>query len=538
MAQAFGAASCESLADFKAANVTITVAKTVDALSSISPALARSTATTPFCRVGGFISPTKDSHIGFEVWLPPDITWNHKFEAVGNGGLSGALNYRAILPGLNRGYATMTTDLGHTNTPPNSVEDATWALGHPEKVVDYSYRAEHESTLAAKQIVDAYYGAGAQHAYYMGCSAGGIQGLTELLRYPKDFDGYVVGAATPDHLGQEMLAFWNTMVASLATPADALKPVQIELVHKKILEQCAGKNGGAAGDPFLSDPTACDFKPKSLQCSGGQDPASCLTPAQVAVFDKIYQGPRNPRTKQLLFSGMTPGTELGWSRYFTGKTNPVDADRPWAGFMAYMVLSDPDYLTQQKYQSFDFDKDFTAVRNRIVAGESLDASWNTRNRDLEAFSSAGGKVIQYHGWDDPNIPSLEAVKLFNDIVADQAKRHRLTAQQAQAATQRFYRLFMVPGMGHCNGGDGPSNFGQGGGGAANASPESDTLSALEVWVEKGVAPEKFIGSRMDAKTSTVNMTRPICAYPKIPVWDGTGKVEEAGSFACAANPKK
>jgi Tannase and feruloyl esterase len=534
--QALGATACEDLARFGTTNVTITVAKTVDSPAAIAANLAQASIPTPFCRVGGFITPTSDSHIGFEVWLPPDGTWNKKFEAVGNGGLSGALNYRAMISGFTRGYATMTTDLGHTNTPPNSVEDASWALGHPDKVVDYAYRAEHLSTVAAQQIVDAYYGAAPAHSYYAGCSAGGIQGLTELLRYPKDFDGYIVGAATPDHLGQEMLAFWNTLVGSLANPDEALKPAQMELVHKTILEQCSGKNGGAPGDPFLSDPPSCKFQPKTLQCKAGQDPSSCLTTVQVEMFERIYQGPVNPRTKESIYSGLTPGTELGWDRYFTGKKNPVGADRPWAGFMADMVLSDPEYLTQQKYLSFDFDRDLDAVRNKIVGGETLDSSWNTRNRDLEEFKQAGGKVIQYHGWDDPNIPSLEAVKLFTTIVADQARRHRLTPQQALDVTQQFYRLFMVPGMGHCAGGDGPASFGQSVQ-STKGDPESDALSALERWVETGVAPEQFTGSRVDARTRAVDMTRPVCAYPKIPVWKGSGSTTEASNFVCAANPQ-
>jgi feruloyl esterase len=536
MHQARAATTCEDLAKFHKSAITITTAASVDTLSSIAKGLGEAKLPEPFCRVNGFIAPTADSHIGFEVWLPPAATWNHKLEAVGNGGLSGALNYRAMLPGFSRGYATMTTDLGHLNTPPGSVEDATWALGHPEKVIDYAYRAEHLSTLASKQILAAFYGTGESHAYYAGCSAGGIQGMTELLRYPKDYDGYIIGDATPDHLGQEMGAMWNTLAASLSNPVEALKPTQIALVHKEILRQCAGKDGGTASDPFLTDPTACDFQPKALLCAAGQDPSTCLTPAQVETFEKVYQGPVDPRTHESILSGLTPGTELMWDRYFVGKKNPVDADRPWAGFLTYMAYSDPDYLSQQKYLTFGFDKDYSALRQKKVAGESLDSSWNTRSRDVEAFRKAGGKVIHYHGWDDPNIPALEAVKFFTSVVADQARRHRVSQQQAQEATEQFYRLFMVPGMGHCGGGDGPNNFGQNPQRTANADPESDTLSALERWVEKGVAPDRFIASRVDPKTNSVNMTRPICAYPKVPVWNGNGNPAEASSFACAANP--
>jgi feruloyl esterase len=552
--QAAGPATCESLAGFHAANVTITTAAAVDSPAAVGRGLGPATTSAPLCRVNGFLTPTSDSHIGFEVWLPPASVWNHKYEAVGNGGLSGALNYRAMLPAFNRGYATMTTDLGHTTT---SVEDAGWAMGHPEKVVDYEYRAEHLSAVTATQIIEAYYGSAPAHSYYSGCSAGGIQGLTEVLRFPKDFDGYIVGDATPDHFGQEIGALWNTLAASLANEAEALKPAQISLAHKAILQQCAGKDGGVASDPFLSNPTACKFEPKTLQCTAGQDPSTCLSPAQVAEFDRIYQGPVNPRTHEPIEAGMTFGSEAGWDRYFAGKKNPAGTDRPWAGFLVDMVYNDPDYLSQQKYLSFDFDKEYTAVRQRMVAGETLDSSWNTRNRDLDAFKAGGGKLIQYHGWDDPNIPALEAVNLFNAVVADQAKRHKLTPQQALDATQQFYRLFMVQGMGHCSGGDGPSNFGQSAQTAADA--EHDTLTALEQWVEKGVAPEKFIGSKAEGGgrggggpdgrgaaggrggagggAGAVSMTRPICAWPKNPVYKGSGSTDDAGNFTCANNPQ-
>ena len=530
-AMAGAATKCEDLSKIHAPDMTITAAATVTDAATIGDAVAQTPLSPPLCRVGGFITPTRDSHIAFEVWLPASDTWNQKLVAVGNGGLSGALNHRAMVPIFNRGYATMTTDLGHTNNPPTAGEDATWALGHPEKIIDYSYRAEHLTTLAAKQIVNAFYGRTPGHSYYTGCSAGGIQGMTEVLRYPRDFDGYVIGDATPDHLGQEIGAMWNTLAASLADPANAITAPQMALVHQAILNQCVGKDGGSGSDPFLTNPMACSFDPKVLQCAQGRETSSCLTPAQVAIFEKIYQGPSNPRSHEPLFSGLTPGTELLWDRYFVGKKNPVGPDRPWAGFMTDMVYSDPDYLTQQKYLTFDFDKDYAAVRAHKVAHETLDASWDTRNRDLEEFRKLGGKIIHYHGWDDPNIPSLEAVKFFEQVMAEQAKRRHLTQAQALEATQAFYRLFMVPGMGHCAGGSGPSNFGQNGQRPLKAEPEYDTLIALENWVEQGKAPVQFIGSRQD-KSGAVDMTRPICAYPKEPVWNGSGDANSASSFMC------
>lgn len=529
--------TCESLAQFHAPNTTITAATDVEPPLTISSAFGPVTVSKSFCRVAGFLTPTSDSHIGFEVWLPPAAGWNHKFQAVGNGGFAGSLNYRAALAALSRGYAAMTTDEGHVNDPAQPIEDVTWALGHPEKFVDYAYRAEHLTTLVSKQIVDAFYGAEPAHSYYTGCSAGGIQGMVELLRFPTDYDGYIIGDATPDHLGQEVGAFWNTMQASLADTSEALQPSQIKLVHDHVLQQCVGKDGGTDKDGFLSNPLACSFDPKTLACSAGQDPSSCLTPKQVKELAAIYQGPMDARTHQRILAGLTPGTEATWDRYFAGKKNPVGTERPWAGFMADVAFADPDYLTKEKYLTFNFGTDLQSVRQRKIAGDTLESVFDTKSRNLDPVNTEKGKVIQYHGWDDANIPAMEAVDFFQAVVADQAKRHSLTSQQAQDETQQFYRLFMVPGMGHCFGGAGATSFGQNGQRPAKADPEDDTLSALEVWVEKGVAPDKFIGSRVDAKTGAVSMTRPICAYPKVPTWDGTGNPNDASSFTCSEKPR-
>ena len=532
--QASAASRCEALTRLHAPNVTITTAASVNSLESISARLAPARTSRPFCRVQGFITPARDSHIGFEVWLPPVTAWNHKLESVGNGGMLGALNYRAMVPGLDRGYATMTTDLGHLNHPPGAAEDGTWALGHPEKVIDYAYRAEHVAPLAAKRVIEYYYGSPQRHSYYSGCSAGGIQGITELLRYPKDYDGYIIGDATPDHLGQEMGALWDTLQASLSHPAEALTPEDIALVHRSVLRLCAGKDGGAPSDGFLTDPAACNFKPEALRCTtAGWNPSTCLSSAKIDLLEKIYRGPVDPLTRASIRAGVTPGSELTWERFFAGKKNPAEADRPWAAFLVYMVYSDPGYLPKEKYLSFSFGEDYEAIRRQRVAGEPLDAVWNTRNRNLDAFEAAGGRVIEYHGWDDGNIPALSAVRFFNSVVADRARRDHLSLAKARQVTLRFYRLFMVPGMGHCGGGAGPSDFGQPGHRPSSTDAEHDTLTALDRWVEQRDAPGRFIASRVDTKTRRVSMTRPICPYPQEPHWNGRGNSSDAGSFTCA-----
>lgn len=545
------AAQCGDLATLKLADVTVTKAETVTSLDQVSPALARDKAPAPFCRVQGFTSPTKDSHIQFELWMPEGAAWNGKFQALGNGGFLGTLNTRGTLGGVRRHYATMVTNLGHMNAP-GAPEDATWALGHPDKVVDYAYRGEHLSVLASRQIMTAFYGKKADHAYYVGCSAGGIQGLTELLRYTDDFDGYVIGNSTPDHIGQELGALWNTLQASLKYPADALRQDQVAAIHGAVLRQCAGHDGGLASDPFLTDPRLCRFKVEVLACKLGETGGTCLTPRQLAIVRAIYAGPRNPRTGEAHLAGIMPGSELSWDKYFTGKTNPAKPDRPWGGFLMDMAYGDPDYLPGQHYLAFDFDKDVPALRARMVGGEPLDTSWNTSNRDLDAFVKAGGKVIQYHGWDDPNIPPLEAVKFRQSLIDSLVSRRKLTVAKATALVDSYYHLFMVPGLGHCSGGDGPWNIGQSGPvPGAPMDGEHDTLTALEQWVEHGVEPKRLIGGHMEgggpgqgnpnggpngggAKAAPPDMTRPICAYPNIARYNGTGDRADAASFSCGA----
>ncbi|MBC2665518.1 tannase/feruloyl esterase family alpha/beta hydrolase [Novosphingobium flavum] len=533
--------ACADLAGMKLAGLTVTTAEVTTSLAAVSPQLAKESA-QPFCRVGGTLRPTADSEIRFELWMPVGSKWNGKFQAVGNGGFFGVLNYRSALGGVKRGYAVMTSDLGHTNAPGAS-EDATWALGHGAKVVDYAYRGEHSSVVASKALLAKFYGKAADHAYYTGCSAGGIQGLTELLRYPEDFDGYVIGAATPDHVGQELGAMWNTLQASLLFPADALKAPQVTAIHEEVLRQCVGKDGGLPTDRFLTDPRLCRFRVEALACKPGAASETCLNPRQVAIVRAIYAGPRNPRTGAELFSGIMPGSELTWGAYFTGKTNPAKPDRPWGGFMMYMAYGDADYLPGQKYLKFDWDKDVTALRAMQVGGETLDSSWNTRNRDLDKFVAAGGKVIQYHGWDDPNIPPMEAVKFRQSLVDSLVKRRKMSVASATNLVDSYHRLFMIPGMGHCSGGPGPWSIAPAPGQPADG--EHDMLTALENWVEKGADPKRLIGAHLSGGAPSAgnpnggagapqkpDMTRPICAFPAAARYTGKGDSADAANYTC------
>jgi feruloyl esterase len=525
------AASCESLAQLKFPDTTITAATSVATPLSVRSGGGAANVTIPFCRVEGFLAPTTDSHIGFEVWLPRPDAWNHKFEGVGNGGFAGFLNYPALVPGLKRGYAVMTTDEGHVNIPTNPVEDVTWALDHPEKTIDYAYRAEHLATITAQKIVEVYFGGKPTHSYYAGCSAGGIQGIVEETRFPADYDGYIIGDASPDHLGQEVGAAWNVLAASLADPANAIQAKQLPQIHDAVLKQCAGKDGGLATDRFLTDPRACEFDPTVLLCAAGQEASTCLSVGQVANLQKMYRGAHRPDTGEQVAAGLTPGSELMWDRLYVGKSNPIGTERPWAGFFADIAYRDADYLKAEKYLKFNFGSDLDAIRKNPLGTQTVGAVFGDRGANLDPVRAEGAKVIQYHGWDDGNITPRDGVDYLAAVVKDQEQRRHLAHDAALSETQTFYRLFMVQGMDHCTGGAGATNFGQVGQSPMQIDPHHDTLSALEQWVEHQVAPEYFIGSHVE-KTGDVTMTRPICVYPQIPVYKGSGSTTDARNFSC------
>jgi feruloyl esterase len=293
-----------------------------------------------------------------------------------------------------------------------------------------------------------------------------------------------------------------------------------------------GKDGGQAGDDFLTNPAMCHADLKKLVCKPGADNGRCLSGKQIASFGKIYGGPRNPRTGQSYEAGFAPGSELGWS-LFTGKTNPANAERPWAGFFADIVYADPDYLSGMKYLKFDFDGDYAAMTDKTYAGEQLGSAFGSDiGRSLDPVRAEGGKIIAYHGWDDGDAPAPVSVQMYKDMVAKEARLHHLTPASALALTRQFYRLFMVPGLGHCRGGSGPWDVGQVPHKPVSGDSEHDMLTALEKWVELGAPPDRFIGVRADPQTKAVNMTRPVCPYPAVAHWNGAGSKADAANFRC------
>jgi feruloyl esterase len=487
-------AACEGLASVALPDAAVTMAQPVAAGAFTPPAGGRGPAgggragagpfaTLPaFCRVAATMKPTSDSDIRIEVWLPSS-GWNGKFQAVGNGGWAGTISYPAMATALKRGYATSSTDTGHVGAT------GSFALGHPEKFVDFAYRSEHEMTVKAKAIIDRYYGRAPQRSYWNGCSTGGRQGLAEAQRYPDDYDGIVAGASANP---RTYLNSWQLSIAQamLKNPASFIPPAKYPMIHQAVLAVCDALDG--VKDGLITDPTRCRFDAKSLACHG-EDTASCLTGAQVAAARTVMSPARNPRTGEEIFPGLEPGTELAWAG-LVGGPEPVDLVLDQ---FRYVVFKDPTW----DWRTFDLERDLAAA-NKVDAG-----TINAINPDLTRFAGHGGKLLMYHGWSDGLVAPRASVNYYTSVVKTMG---------GPAKTGEWVRLFMVPGMGHCGGGEGPNTF--------------DAVAALEQWVEQGKAPDRIIASR-PAGTAP-ERTRPLCPHPQVAAYVGTGSIDEAASFVC------
>ena len=482
--------TCTALTNLTLPHVVISGAMTVPA--SIDPA----TAHPAYCRVMGAAHPTSDSDIRFEVWIPDH--WNGRYLQLGNGGFAGTIPERIMAAGLAQGYAVAGTDDGHQTT---NNTDASWALGHPEKQIDFGYRALKETTDVAKAIITAYAGA-PKYSYFQGCSDGGREALMEAQRYPRDFDGIVAGDPA-NHWTHLMADFaWNYQ-AMTATPASSLTPDKLKLVEAAVVKQCADANG------MIQNPLSCNFRPASLRCKSDDAP-DCLTAAQIAALERIYAGPRNPRTHAKIFSGFTPGGEAeanGWGRWITGPDGDAKKAQIYAfasNFFGNIVYGDPNYDLKR----FDFDNDLK------LTDEKFAPVFGSYDADLSAFKARGGKLIQYHGWSDPAIPAMDSVDYYKSVLAK------------LGPTGNFYRLFMAPGMLHCGGGPGPNVL--------------TTLPAITQWVEQNQAPDILIATkyRGDDPLQPVEQVRPLCAFPARATWDGKGDVNTPASYRCMAPKAK
>lgn len=485
------AAPCEEIARLSLPQTTVTMAVSVSPgtfrppagfSQSLQPGDPQYDDIPAFCRVSATMRPSSDSEIKIEVWLPAPSAWNGKFMAVGNGGQAGEISYHKMGLPLSLGYAVASTDTGHEGKS----SDGSYALGHPEKVIDFGYRAVHEMVEKSRAVINEYYARAAKLSYWYGCSTGGRQGLEDIQRYPNDFDGAITGAPA---LNPRMLAqiVWTAQVVH-KDEASLIPASKFPMIHQAVLEACDADDG--VRDGVLEVPRRCKFDPTVIQCTGG-DGADCLTAAQVETARKIYTAPVNPRTGETIAPAFEPGSEKGWT-YAAGPQPPQLA----LTGLQNRVFKDPKW----DYRTFNFDSDVALL-------ERESATIDARNPNLQPFFGHGGKLLQYHGWSDNLIPPLNSVNYYHSVVAMLGDAAKVSGS---------YRLFMVPGMGHCRGGDGTDRF--------------DAIRALEQWVEQGRAPDSITAARYAG--DKVERTRPLCPYPQVAAYKGNGSTDDAANFSC------
>jgi feruloyl esterase len=520
---ASAAVKCEQLAGLNLPNVTITTAQTVQPGTFTAPDGEVFNSMPGFCRVVAFATPTPQSHINFEVWMPT-LSWNKRFQGEGSGGSYGAILYYAMAQALQDNYSTMANDNGHTGS--------SWTFSQPpDRVVDFGHRAQHVTTIAGKIITRAFYGETPKYSYFVGCSQGGHHALMEAQRYPEDYDGIVAGDPANDWTGLMFGELWTGVNSSVKGPTYDLPQAQLSLVNKTLLAQCAGRDGGLKSDAFLNDPRLCRFNPQVLLCKANQDPNTCLSSDQLQAVKAIYQGPVNPRTHRQIFPGFTLGSEIGWRQFLVG---PVGAPGGSSAsfFRDGVFAGQPDL----NFLNINFDSYVTLTETKPAAdGETWAQALNANNSDLTPFKRRGGKLIMYHGFADPFINSFVSLDYYTALIGTQGRdEDEAMHNRALEETREFARLFMVPGMFHCVGGPGATVFNGPLNQGAIADANHDVVMALDRWVSQGVAPKQIIATKFvnDKPTMGVAFTRPLCPYPEVANYKGSGDQSLATSFAC------
>ena len=500
------AATCESLASLKLPETTITAAQSIPAGTYHAPDGQVFTDMPAFCRVAATLTTTSDSAIGIEVWMPAS-SWNGKFQGVGNGGFAGSIDYSALAPAVKLGYATVSTDTGHTG----SATDGSFALGHPQKIIDFGYRSIHLMTVRGKQIATAFYGQDPQHSYFTGCSTGGRQALMEAQRFANDYDGIVAGDPvayyTHHHVGGNLWVVWQMF----NNPASTVFTTQDTLLGNAVNAACDGLDGVVDG--VLNDPRLCHVNPEKLLCEDSQKPPKCLSAKQVEAVRNLWTGPDQMVHQRNYYPPFERGGEAdGWPFTISPEPPPAPQTDNHAAigipFFEDFVFDNP----QWDYRTFNWNSDPAYVDNKVVVpGQTLASVLNSINPDLIQFRARGGKLIQYHGFSDPEVPPETSIDYFESVAT--------LGDESSERTQEFYRLFMVPGMNHCKGGPGASMF--------------DMLTPLVQWVEQDVAPGRVMATHVNSSLAGgVEFTRPLCPYPQEAVYKGSGNPNDAANFVC------
>lgn len=445
---------------------------TAESVAPGLPSLGDGRATPPlpgFCRVTGTLRPVAGSRIGYELWMPSADAWTGRFQMVGNGGYSSTLPTAAMADALRRGSAVVATDTGHRGDDPD------FARGRPESIVDWGWRSVHLTAIAAKSIVRRYYGRPATYTYFNGCSTGGHQAMTEAQRFPADFDGIVAGAPGSDRVRLNAAFLWQYLANHRPGQDDApiLGAGDLALLQRHSLASCKARIDPS--DDWLADPLSCRPVPSALLCAPGRT-TGCLTAEKVTAARAMYSGARDPRTGTQLTFPWLPGSETGWSGYWANPQKPDEPAR--ANFWRVWAFDDPYW----NWWHAAFARDLAATQARL--SPIIDA----QNPDLSRFRARGGKLLHYHGLVDPVVSPLDTLAYRSSVM----RAMQLTPERLAT----WFRLFLVPGMGHCAGGPGFTAF--------------DAQTAIEHWVENGRPPDALstTSSRQPGRT---RLLRPVGA---------------------------
>jgi feruloyl esterase len=488
---AHAATSCENLRQLFAPGVHVLAAQRVEA-GRFSP--AEGERQTPaqkqlfqslpaFCRVVASATPSNDSDIRIEVWLP-ESNWNGRLQAVGDGGLAGYIPFALMAPALADGYATAGTDTGHAGG------NADFMPQHIEKLIDFAYRSTHELATTGKAIVESFYGRAPEFSYYNACSGGGRHAITSAQRYPADFNGIVAGAATWNQARLDAGRIGINLKLK-RTPESQIPASKYPMIHDAVLEACDGLDG--VRDGVLEDPRACRFDYATLTCTGADSP-SCLTPAQVASAKTLTSPFKDASSGSVLLDvHLRPGTELQWGT--------LGGPEPLANSIARVRnfhLKDPAFQFRLATIGADIDR---AAR---MDGGLLASN----NFDLKPFFDRGGKLLMWHGWSDPQVPADNSIEYFESVL-------RAVGVQARNSIE----LFMLPGVLHCGGGPGPDSF--------------DKMAPIVDWVENGKKPARIVAARRAG--GRVVQTRPLCPFGSVAKYSGSGDTNDAANFTCVAS---
>jgi feruloyl esterase len=523
------ATGCSSLVALKLDHAAVRSAEPVDtgvfgADSTARPPAAGYTGLPAFCRVRGVSTPVAGSEIGFEVWLPQAKNWTRRLHMVGNGAYSSRIYYAQMVARIRAGDVAVATDTGHQGS------ELTFAIDHPERIVDFSQRAVHESTLAAKQLTKAYYGNAPAFSYFSGCSTGGYQALMAAQRHPQDFDGIIAGDPGNTRSNLNLAFLWNYL-SNHPHGDDQHQIVPNEkllLINRAVVASCDRLDG--VTDGVINDPHNCHFDLQSLRCPKGDAP-DCLTKAQIDAVARIYAGPKDARNGKSIYPGYTLGSEgivadeaetlPGWSAYWSNPKRPTEPDR--ADFFRYWVFHDSHW----DWWKFNWGSDIDVI------GHTLSPVFDATSTDLRAFESHHGKLIMFMGLQDPVGAADEAVNYYRAV---EANASGVSPEARRKQTQAYLRLYMVPGMAHCAGGPGATHFSTA---TRDSDPpvsdaQHDMAIALQDWVERGVAPERLIATKFDKEHGMerrIAFQRPLCVYPQVARYTG-GPTNSAESFAC------